>query len=531
MLEYLRIRNLALIEDMTLEFSNGINVLTGETGVGKSFIIKSIGFLLGDKLASDIVRTGAERAQVEALFIVDGKEIIIRRELHAESGRSRLYINDILASQDSLKELRNSLISHTSQHAQQQLLHSAFQTKMMESVFPDQSLLAKKDELLNRLQNLAKKKENLSERVSRLAEKRDLLEMQNEEIKKVSPQEGEEEELEKLRSRIREEKSNQQHYSQVQEILYGDNGYGLLDMLVDLEKLLSQMSKTNNSLLNDIEATSALRSQLLDLGRRIKYPDNSDHESMDMDKIEERLFNLAQLKRKLKRSLPEILSFQKEIEENLSFLDACALDEAQLNREIKSAEIELKEIVEKIKPVRHQSAMDFAKRLENQLRDLGFSEHLKVLPDFPENDIWPGIKDEKTRILWAPNPGQSPQPLDKIASGGELSRFLLAWISLRKDSDETTFIFDEVDAGIGGMTLNKVAEKIQSLSDKRQIILITHWPQLAAKAQKHFQIKKEIRQDKTFTLCEPITGKSRMQELARMAGGNEGKVLLQNLQE
>lgn len=530
MLEYLRIRNLALIEDMSLEFSHGINVLTGETGVGKSFILKALGFLLGEKLSADLVRSGAEKAQVEALFSLKNQdELLIRRELVAGSGRSRLYINDALSSQDSLKELRNSLISHTSQHAQQQLLHSSFQSKIMESVFPNPKLLSKKNELIIKLQELSNKQEELSSRVARLAEKRDLLEMQKEEINKVAPRPGEEEELETIRASAREEKSWKQNFAKIQGILHGEGGPGLLDLLAELERLLSQLSRNNSSLKADTDAVAALSEQLSFLGIKLKHP-SSEMEEVNLDEVEARLFELAQLKRKLKRSLPEILSLQEEIEENLSFLDACSLDKTHLEKEIFAFENELKDLLQKIKPLRHESAQIFAGKLEEQLRELGFSEHLRVIPDFPEYEIWPGIMDERTRILWAPNPGQAPQALDKIASGGELSRFLLAWISLRKDSDDTTFIFDEVDAGIGGMTLNKVADKIQSLAKKRQIILITHWPQLAAKAQKHFQIKKIVKKENTYTLCEPITGKNRQAELARMAGGGkDGQALLQNL--
>lgn len=152
MLEYLRIRNLALIEDMELEFSPGMNVLTGETGAGKSFILKALGFLLGDKLSADMVRAGAERAQVEALFSTKDADMVLRREIVAETGRSRLYINDELRSQDSLRDLRNRLVAHTSQHAQQKLLQSSFQAKLLESGLSCPELLHQRDDLLARLQ-------------------------------------------------------------------------------------------------------------------------------------------------------------------------------------------------------------------------------------------------------------------------------------------------------------------------------------------------------------------------------------------
>ena len=173
MLEYLRIRNLALIEDMELEFTCGINVLTGETGAGKSFILKALGFLLGDRLGADMVRPGAERAQVEALFALPEGDLVLRRELVAESGRSRLYINDALSSQESLRELRPRLVSHTSQHAQQRLLQPAFQAKLFEDAFPEPALLEQRARLVEQLRALAAERDALRARQATLAERRD----------------------------------------------------------------------------------------------------------------------------------------------------------------------------------------------------------------------------------------------------------------------------------------------------------------------------------------------------------------------
>lgn len=195
MLEYLRIRNLALIEDMELDFSPGMNVLTGETGAGKSFILKALGFLLGDRLSAEMVRPGAQRAQVEALFTLGDQDLVLRRELLAESGRSRLYINDALSSQESLRDLRARLVTHTSQHGQQQLLQPAFQAKLMESAFPRPELLEERDALLGQLQEVSARRKALSAKQASLADRRDLLEMQQQEIDKVSPEEGEEEHL------------------------------------------------------------------------------------------------------------------------------------------------------------------------------------------------------------------------------------------------------------------------------------------------------------------------------------------------
>ncbi|MDD4700978.1 MAG: AAA family ATPase, partial [Desulfovibrio sp.] len=332
MLEYLRIRNLALIEDMELEFEPGMNVLTGETGAGKSFILKALGFLLGDRLSADMVRAGTERAQVEALFTLDNEDMVLRREIVAETGRSRLYINDELRSQDSLRDLRPRLVAHTSQHAQQKLLQPAFQARLLESGLGNPELLRQRDALLIRLNETAAQRKALLERQAGLAEKRELLEMQQQEIDKVSPEEGEEERLEETRAQARSLEHVHENYEQALALLHGDDAEGLLDMLSHLEKVLARMVKDDDSLRSDAEAVTALRQQLFHLGGRLRRPPQMG-ELPDMDKLEERLFALAQLKRRLHRTLPEILSLREEIAENLSFLDVCALDLARLGRE------------------------------------------------------------------------------------------------------------------------------------------------------------------------------------------------------
>ncbi|SDG03180.1 DNA repair protein RecN [Desulfovibrio legallii] len=531
MLEYLRIRNLALIEDMELEFAPGMNVLTGETGAGKSFILKALGFLLGDKLTADMVRPGAERAQVEALFSLPDQDLILRRELLAESGRSRLYVNDSLRSQDSLRELRGRLVSHTSQHAQQKLLQPAVQARLLEHGLADPELLSQRDALLEQLREVAARREALRRKQADLAERRELLEMQQQEIAKAAPEPGEEERLEALRAKVRATERRREDRDQALALLHGGEGEGLLDQLVRLEKLLERLAEEDENCVATAEAAAALREQLTDLARRLRRGP-ADNDLPDVDKVEERLFVLAQLKRKLHRTLPEILALQEEIAQNLSFLDVCTLDLHRLDAEEAALAARLRAVLERLRPARREAAAATVQRLEEELRGLGFSDQVRVLADFAPQEVWPGLEDERGRILWAPNPGQPPQPLDKIASGGELSRFLLALASVRQDETENAiFIFDEVDAGVGGLTLNKLAEKLSALAEKRQMLLITHWPQLAVRARKHFQIVKTVREGATFTLCTPLEKQARHAELARMAGGGpQGEALARSLE-
>ena len=530
MLEYLRIRNLALIEDAELDFAPGMNVLTGETGAGKSFILKALGFLLGDRLGADMVRQGAEKAQVEAQFQMDGREIVIRRSLLAESGRSRLYVDDALRSQECVRSLREQLLAHASQHGQQQLLQPAFQARLMESTLKDPDLLRQRDELLEQLRSVEARRKELRAREAHLLERRDILEMQQQEIDKVAPEAGEEERLEEQRAIVRAAEQTREQYELALGLLHGEEEHGLLDMLGRLERCLHQMARTDDSVSEDADAVTALRQQLSHLSGRLRRPPLPE-DMPDVEQMEERLYALAQLKRKLHRSLDEILELREEIRENISFLDACALDITLLDKEEKQLAAQLQEVLSALLPQRREAAADFARQLEEELRQLGFSEQVRVIPDFMPQEVWPGLMDEKVRILWAPNPGQAPQPLDRIASGGELSRFLLALMSVRPKAESATYIFDEVDAGVGGLTLNKLAEKLENLAKQRQMLVITHWPQLAARAQKHFQISKTIRDNATFTTCVPLDARQRHAELVRMAGGGQqGEALAASLE-
>ncbi|MDR2744086.1 MAG: AAA family ATPase [Desulfovibrio sp.] len=531
MLDYLRIRNLALIEDMELEFSPGMNVLTGETGAGKSFILKALGFLLGDRLTPDMVRAGADRAQVEALFLQNEEEFVVRREISARTGRSRLYLNDDLKSQETLREMRDNLITHTSQHAQQMLLRPAFQARLVDTAIARSPLPAERDALCRALAENRTKREALRKKHADLAARRDLLEMQQAEIDKVSPEEGEEERLEELRGTIRNYTQLSKNYTEAMTLIHGENGHGLLDQLAKFEKLLSKMRDSDPSLAESAGTVSALCRQLGSLSGKLRHPPQHLVEETDIDRIEERLFALAQLKRKLRRTFPEILALRKEIAANLSFLDACALDLSQLSKEEKALAAQLKKTVEALIPLRRDVAQGFVRRLEEELHALGFSSELAVMPEYVPLEIQPGVHDETVRILWAPNPGQPPQPLDRIASGGELSRFLLALVSMRPVLASTTYIFDEVDAGVGGLVLNNLAQKLKSLAEKHQILLITHWPQLAVHAEKHFLISKEVRNRLTYTLCTQLNAAERPAELSRMAGGGaHGEAIARSLQ-
>lgn len=525
MLELLRIRNLALIEDVELEFSSGMNTLTGETGAGKSFIMRAVDFIMGQRMDRSLVRPGAEKATVEALFVLPDGDCIIRRELTAETGRSRVYVNDKLSSQETVKELRPKLIIHTSQHGQQKLLSPAFQSEILDTFLPDDSLLKAREAALGNLRSVLKAIEDLDRKCEDLNKQREFLEFQKREIEKINPQPGEEELLEERKTILKDREQAGECLRSALDCIHGDTN--LLDTMSLLSREMDIIARLFPDFEDDRQAVEEFRLRLHDLESHLRRDPGTieaDTDDMTLDDVESRLFKISQLKRKLGRGLGDIGELFREIVDDLSFLDACDLDRTRLQKEASEAGQKLGGVLDTLNKARQKAARELCLNIEAELGDLGFSEHVRVEYQFEPVEIFEGVTDYRGRLMWIPNPGQPPQPLDKIASGGELSRFLLALVSLRRNQGGDhlpTLIFDEVDAGIGGLTLNSVASKLRELADRQQMLLITHWPQLAGRANRHFSIVKEVVDGETFTRCDRLNGEEIQQELARMGGGGE----------
>ena len=520
MLEFLKIKNLALIQDMELELSSGLNVLTGESGAGKSFILRALDFILGEKLQKNMVRPGKDKAQVEAIFqLPEEGELILRREFMAESARSRVYINDNLSSQEKLKQLRPQLIIHTSQHGQQNLLKPGYHAQILDEYLPS-DIISKKNNTLNQIKKISADKKELEDKANDLEEKRDFLEYQFKQIEQVNPKPGEIEELESKKQSLREQAKSDESVQKCLNILDSPE-YNLLDNFLELKKHLNNLSELNENFQPYVEQIEDMDQFLRDLEGSLKKQPMVSESEKELEDIEARLWELSQLQRSLNRSIEGIFNLQEEIQNNLSFLDNCRLDIQQMEKKEKELQEELTGIVEQINELRQEKSETLCQELEQELTYLGFSPEAKIRFEFSPVEIYDQIFEQKPRLMWIPNPGQPPQPLDQIASGGELSRFLLALVGLTVRSSFPTMLFDEVDAGVGGVTLEKVGNRIRELADSQQIILISHWPQLACLADKHFQVRKEIKDEETFTYCVPLQHSEIFEELARMAGGGK----------
>jgi DNA repair protein RecN (Recombination protein N) len=536
MLEVLRIRDLALIEDVELEFAPGLNALTGETGAGYSFIMRALDFLVGERMDRDLVRPGKERAAVEALFVRAGGEVLVRRELARDTGRSRVYVNDRLGSQEAVRELGAGLVLHASQHGQQRLLSPQHQAEVLDGFLPEQSLLVERAARLAELEAVLAEQRAIEDKARSLAERRELLVFQREEIDKIDPKPGEEEELARARQAWKDRERASASLDAALSLVAGE--HGLAASASGLARELARIAQLWPEFAADQEAVEAFRASLADLEARLRRRparDDASASGMSLDRIEARLFELSKLKRRLGRDLAGLADLRREIEEGLSFLDVCALERKRLAKLEAEAAGRLNAVLVRLNQARRSAAEGLCRRIEAELRELGFSGHVRVDYAFEPCEIHPGLTEERGRLVWTPNPGQPSQPLEKIASGGELSRFLLALTSLKGGAAEAgadlpTLIFDEVDAGIGGLTLNHVGAKLKELAGRQQIVLISHWPQLAGLAERHFRVEKEVVEGLTYTRCRRLAPSEIKDELARMAGGGEqGAALAEKL--
>jgi DNA repair protein RecN (Recombination protein N) len=530
MLEFLRIQNLALIQDLEMEFSPGLNVLTGESGAGKSFVLRALDFILGEKLQPDMVRAGKDKARVEAIFALPEGDYILRREIAAQTGRSRLFLNDSLTSQDKIRTLKNRLILHTSQHSQQKLLSPGFHQQILDG-FVDESLLTDKDALLQQIREIQAQKQSLLQKSQDLEAQREFLEHQASVIDKTAPQAGEEEELERKKFELRHQAQTHRNVQAALDILHNPES-PLLENIHSLQRTLEQLAGIVHDFQGYAEQLDDIQQFFSDLDASLRQQPSPGESEQELESIEYRLFELSRLQRQLNRSLPQILNLKDEIRDNLSFLDRCTLDLKDLESREKTVTQELQQTVEALNRERADAAARLSEQLRGELLSLGFSRDIQVAFDLRPTEIVQDVFEHRGRLLWIPNPGQPAQPLDKIASGGELSRFLLALAGLLGADNLPALLFDEVDSGIGGLILGQVGQRISELADKQQVILITHWPQLAAEADCHFHVHKEVLDQETFTRCRRLSPEEIQEELIRMAGGGEqGRIVAGQLLE
>jgi len=538
MIEELKIKNFVLIDEAHLVFDRGLTVLTGETGAGKSLLVKAFRMLLGERGGQNLIKPGAEFAEVEAL-IFGGEALVKRLEEIGFSGNEEIHIKRILTPQKQriylngspitlheLAKITSGLISLTSQHEYYTFLDAETQLNFLDEILGLKPLLRDYQNYFLQYRQLERELSQLKERVSQAALKRDFLSFQLRELEELNPDPQEEEALLKKRERLR-------NLTQLRDLVMS-----LSNALDETENYLSQalnlfqrLSRIESTFLNREKVLHDLFFEVKELKRDLYalFSELPEDES-SLEEIEGRLAKYEKLKKKYGRDTAGLLKLKEELKEELSLLESGEEALEALIKEKERLERILIDKALKLSEERKKGIFKLRDLIKEELKALGFFRvefEIEVRTKEPISQNFTSTGLDEVEFLFSPNPGQPLRPLEKIASGGELSRIFLAFKTLLNKSpfveakEKGTLIFDEVDTGIGGETAIKVGEKLKELSQNFQVICITHLPQIARMADYHYVVEKHLGERETKTTFRLIEGEERLKEIARMLGDSE----------
>ena len=537
MLKHLHIRNLAIIDELELDFSGGFSVLTGETGAGKSILIDAIGLVIGTRADAALVRAGQEKAEISASFAVaqsaatrdwlqerelaDGAECIIRRVVYAE-GRTRAFVNGTPVNAGDLRELGETLIEIFGQNESQGLLRTEAQRQLLDAYGRYDAALEAVAAAARQHAEIARSIERIQKGARHDPAQLDYLRFQLRELEALNLQDGEIERLENEHRQLAGAGRLIEEGGQAGDLLYGgetsvyDQLSGALTLLGGLTPLhagfgeAQALCESARTLVR--EAADALR-QLLD---RLEL--NPDH----LAELERRLAAIHDLARKHRIKASELLPRLQAMREELELLEGAAGNLDELERRRLAALAQYREAADRLHAERVKAAKKFGSSVTALVRTLGMAHAQFSVAVEPANAEPRTQGDDAVRFDFSANPGQPPRALAKVASGGELSRVSLAiQVAALRKTGAATMIFDEVDAGVGGGVAEIVGQKLRELGDRRQVLCVTHLPQVAAQGRSQFAIRKEVRGGQTYTRVQALDDKTRAAELARMLGGVE----------
>jgi DNA repair protein RecN (Recombination protein N) len=523
MLRFLRIRSLAVIEAVEVEFEPGFNVLTGETGAGKSILVEAVGLLLGARASQDLVRTGEPQATIEAIFVAaDDRELVVRREITAQ-GRSRSFINGALATAAALRDLSARLVELHGQHEHQALLDPLTHLPLLDEFaeLEEESVRVASAWAAVRTvrEQLERSRMDAREKAARL----DLIAFQLGETEKTSPNPGEDEELAATRQVLASAERIQRLCEESYSALY-ESETAVLAGLGGVWKRVGELAGIDPRFAPYVEARDSIKSQLEDLAYFLRhYADDVDASPARLQEVEDRLALLERLKRKHGPALQDVIDKGAALRRERDLLSGTGERAADLEKELELATTRFLDLARELSRRRRKAAADFAKRLEALLAELAMARtrfELRFNTGELPPERWSERGIDEAEFYVSPNPGEDLRPLARIVSGGELSRVMLALKTLAAgDSPGKTLIFDEVDAGIGGRVADVVGARLRALGERFQVLCITHLPQIAAHASTQFRIEKTVRGNRTVTSMELLDGAGRVDEIGRMIGG------------
>jgi DNA repair protein RecN (Recombination protein N) len=544
----LQVRDLAIIDSVEISFGRGLNVVTGETGAGKSILIDALLLSLGARAAPELVRTGAAQAEVTALFDVSERtglrarladagiewddELVVRRIVAGEKGggRSRAYLNGRMVSLTQLAQLTAGLADVTSQHEQQSLTDPGYHLQMLDASAQLEGLRSEVARAHAALAEASGQLEALLRELRQRTDREDLLRYQLKEIDELGMVPGDEERLTAERDRLRHATRLADGSAEAEDVLYASDG-AVVDKLGHVSQTLTELARLDPALAPVLELVDSARGQVEDAARTLGRYTRSVHADPErLAEIEDTLQRFARLKRKYGPTVEAILAFRARVAEELSNLEQGEARVHDLERVADEARARAAHGARQLSAERRRSAQTLGDAITHELISLGMGGARVLVEVTP---ISPASGDlhidgarlsangiDRVEFLIAPNKGEEPRPLRKIASGGELSRALLAIKRVLTNVGAAgMYVFDEVDTGVGGAVAEVIGQKLKAISLRNQALVITHLPQIAVYADRHFVVGKRVEGDRTVSDVRLLSRQERTEEIARMLGG------------
>ena len=566
MIEELYISNVALIDELQLECSSGLNIFTGETGAGKSVILNAVGLALGERSTAGIVRDGATNAKIQIAValppdhpvwdgfndsefadVLDAEEtLVLSRQINA-SGRSRCHTNGQLVSLTFLSAIGDLLVDIHGQHAHQSLFRSETHLDLLDTFGKHEALKAEASKKYDELHTAQAQLADFSQTLRAAMQEKDLLEFQLEELEEAQLQEGEEEDLINERHLLSNAETLFESANQLYEQLYGGDlsESSTLDGLKIASRTISKLCELDDSLSELNARFESTLYELEDIAYQIRdYRDKIEFNPHRLSEVEERLDVIHRLKRKYGDSISDILAYQAQASQKLEDLQFGSERIEELKGQIHRVTQGAQKLAVELSKKRRETATQLESLIERELQTLGMEKAVFQILVSPIESANGPLEIEGKRyelrtdgmdeieFFISPNVGSEPKPLAKIASGGEISRVMLALKTVLAQIDLIpTMIFDEIDAGIGGRTADIVGQKLKELSRYRQVFCITHLPQIARFADQHFRVEKSVEGNRTTITAKLLTPEERVEEVARMHGGEATVTTLAHARE
>jgi DNA repair protein RecN (Recombination protein N) len=544
MLSLLKIRNIALIDELELEFAGGLNLLTGETGSGKSIIVDSLGALTGERVSSDLIKEGTTAAQIEGLFTVHADavvraafdesgieldtggelDLIVRREL-AATGKNRIFINNQLVTQAFLRKIGAFLVDIHGQGEQATLFNASTHLEMLDEFANLENLRSSVAERFRKLAEVRREIESLHEDEAQKLQLLDILQFQVDEIGKANLQAGEDDQLEEEKRRL----NNVEKLSSLSEesyLLLYENEEATITTLEKVVRRVAELAEYESSFAEYNESLATAQAVLEDLAFAVRdFSHSLEFSPERLTEIENRLAEISRLKRKYGGTIETVLAHFAESSERLKNIETAELREAELQKELKAAREDYLKMARELHERREKAAKKLEKEIEANLKAVSLEKarfEVRISADADDDRSFTAKGLDRVEFYFSANPGESVRPIAKVASGGELSRLMLILNTTTKLREASkTMVFDEIDTGIGGRVAEAVGLKLKELAKTQQVLCVTHQPQVASLADHHFVVRKESVKNLTQVRVRELGEPEKVEEIARMLAGEK----------